>query len=107
MRQWSHYTIEEKRSAVMAIINGQTARAVEKATGIDHHLLAAWVRAYQQDGEQAFVPYRHSRRYPAELKAQVVAEYQTGGTSLRKLCVKYNISNPGLCAKWVNQAVQA
>ncbi|WP_407893833.1 transposase [Lacticaseibacillus sp. N501-2] len=104
MRQWSHYTIETKRSAVLAILSGQTARAVEKATGIDHHLLAAWVRAYQQDGDQALVAYRRTRRYPAALKAQVVAEYQTGGTSLRKLCVKYDISNPGLCAKWVNQA---
>ena len=103
MRQWSHYTIEDKRAAVAALMAGNSARAVERATGIDHHLLASWRETYQQGGIAALANYRQSRRYSPALKAKVVAEYRRGIASQRELCRKYNISNPGLCSKWVNE----
>lgn len=104
MRQWSHYTIEDKQKALAALAAGTSARAIERATGIDHHLLASWQYAYEQSGVAGLQAARHKRRYPEDLKRQVVAEYRRGDTSLRKLCVKYDISNPGLCSKWVAAA---
>lgn len=104
MRQWSHYTIEEKLYAVAALRAGASARSIEAASGIDHHLLASWLKAYEAGGASALQPYAHTRRYPAHIKAAVVAEYQSGETTLRKLCAKYGISNPGLCYKWIQAA---
>lgn len=104
MRRWSHYTIADKEAALAALASGTSARAIERATGIDHHLLISWREAYERGGTQALQNYDHPRRYSPALKAQVVAEYRRGDTSLRKLCAKYNISNPGLCSKWVAAA---
>lgn len=104
MRQWSHYTIADKQAALAALAAGTSARAIERQTGIDHHLIASWHSAYEHGGEMALHNYHHPRRYPPALKAKVVAEYQRGGTSLRKLSIKYNISSPSLCSKWVAAA---
>lgn len=104
MRQWSHYTIADKQAVLAALAAGTSARAIERETGIDHHLVASWRNAYEHGGETALHNYRHTRRYSPALKAQVVAEYRRGGTSLRKLSIKYNISSPSLCSKWVAAA---
>lgn len=71
--------------------------------GIRGQTLHEWVRLYKMRGVTGLVPSPKFRRYSPATKLQAVLEYLSGGSSQRKICLKYDISDRKMLRNWVKR----
>ena len=64
-----------------------------------------WVRQYQTEGVNAFLPRRENRRYDPVLKETAVKDYLAGKGSLRDICRKYEIRDKKELRTWITEYV--
>jgi len=95
-------TREEKLGIVKEFISGAISLSeAGRKVGVDPETVSDWIMRYEQDGIQAFVPGQKTRKYSKEQKRQAVEEYLAGGSSLREICQRHNISGKSILRKWI------
>lgn len=93
---------EEKIRIVKAYINGAISQsAAAEELGVHKSVVDDWVRLYQVEGIEAFLPRKGSRRYDPTVKESAVKDYLSGKGSLREICRIYNIRSTRQLRDWI------
>ena len=71
-------------------------REAAEQMGIDKSVVGDWVRVYQAEGKQSFLPREGNRRYDPILKESAVKDYLSGRGSIRDICKKYKANGKNL-----------
>ena len=70
---------EERIRIAKACINGETsAYAAADRIGVHSSVVDDWIRQYQEEGPEAFLPREEKRGYDPALKEAAVKAYLTG-----------------------------
>lgn len=101
MAQKQRQSIEEKIRIVRSYLRGEinVSGAAEMA-GVSSATFRDWVRNYEADGADAFLPHKN-RAYSPELKRQAVEDYLSGGGSLNDFCKKYHLRSKTQLRTWI------
>ena len=92
----------EKVRIVKAYICGSISRyAASEQMGVHPSVVDDWVRIYQAEGAEAFLPRKGNRRYNPELKEAAVQSYMSGEGSLREICKRYKIRSTYQLRAWI------
>jgi len=93
----------EKRILIAeACINGEiSAYAAADRIGVHSSVVDDWIRQYQEEGPEAFLPREEKRRYDPALKEAAVKAYLTGKGSLRDICREYKIRDKRQLRSWI------
>ena len=93
---------EEKLRIVRACIKGETSVcAAATQLGVNHHTVNDWIRLYETEGIEAFLPRRGKREYAPALKGAAVKDYLSGRDSLRGICKTYKIRSTRQLRDWI------
>ena len=94
--------VEERIRIVKACINGETsAYAAANCMGVHSSVVDDWIRQYQEEGPEAFLPREENRRYDPALKEAAVKAYLSGKGSLRDICREYKIRDKRQLRSWI------
>ena len=94
--------VEEKIRVVKACLNGENSICgAASHLGIDHHAVEDWVRLYETEGIEAFMPRQGNRRYAPALKEAAVKDYLSGRGSIREICKIYKIRSTCQLRTWI------
>ena len=72
-----------------------------KQIGVHRTVIEDWVRLYETEGVQAFLPRTNNRRYNPILKEAAVKDYLFGKGSIRSICKKYKIRDTKQLRTWI------
>lgn len=93
---------EEKIRIAKACVKGSMSlSAAAEEVGVHRSVVDDWIRLYQTDGKQAFLPGREKLRYDPGLKETAVKDYLAGKGSLRDICRKYKIRDKKDLRSWI------
>ena len=96
------YKPEDKIRIARAYIAGELGAGEAGASiGADKSQVLDWVRQYESEGAEAFLPQRKKRQYDPILKETAVREYLAGKGSLRDICRKYKIRDKKELRTWI------
>ena len=102
MSQKKRTKVEEKIRTAKACINGEISiRGAASQLGVDHHAVEDWIRLYETEGIEAFMPHQGNRRYAPAVKEAAVKDYLSGRGGLRKICKIYKIRSTGQLRAWI------
>ena len=68
--------------------------------GVSHNTMGQWVRNYEIDGVDAFLPHKN-RVYSPELKKSAVEDYLSGAGGESDICRKYHIRSHTQFREWI------
>ncbi len=92
---------EEEVKIVQEYLGGKISMSeAAKRNRVDNETVRDWVRNYEADGEDAFLPLKN-RAYSPGLKQQAVTEYLARGQSLNDVCKKYHIRGTKQLHNWI------
>ena len=93
---------EEKVRIVKACIQGRIgSREAAEQLGVHPSVVDDWVRLYQTEGVESFLPRKGNRRYDPALKEAAVKDYLSGRDSLRGICKIYKIRSTRQLRDWI------
>ena len=93
---------EEKIEIVKACINGIVSlKAAAEQLGVHQSVVDDWVRLYQTEGVESFLPREENRRYDPLLKEAAVKDYLSGKDSIRGICKIYKIRSTRQLRDWI------
>ena len=93
---------EDKIRIAKAYVQGKVGLSeAAKQIGVHHSVIEDWVRQYETEGVQAFLPRTSNRRYDPILKEAAVKDYLTGKGSIRSICKKYKIRDTKRLRTWI------
>lgn len=93
---------EEKIRIAEACIRGtMSINATAERLGIHQSVVDDWVRLYQTEGEESFLPRKGNRRYDPVLKETAVKDYLSGRDSIRGICKIYKIRSTSQLRSWI------
>lgn len=93
--------VEEKVKTVRAYLVGKISMSeAAKRSSVNYETVRDWVRNYEADGVDAFLPHKN-RGYSLELKHQAVTEYLSRVQSLNDVCKKYHIRDKKQLRNWI------
>ena len=93
---------EERIRIAKACINGETsAYAAADRIGVHSSVVDDWIRQYQEEGPEAFLPREEKRRYDPALKEAAVKAYLSSKGSLREICREYKIRDKRQLRSWI------
>ena len=93
---------KEKIHEVKACINGsKSPSTVAEQFGVHRSVVDDWIRLYQIEGTQVFLPREERRRYDPTLKESAVRDYLSGHGSIREICKKYKIRSTSQLRGWI------
>lgn len=75
--------------------------AAAEQAGVDMTVVMDWIRLYQSEGDQAFLPRGGNRRYDPAVKEAAVKDYLSGRDSLRGICKIYKIRSTKQLREWI------
>ena len=75
-------------------------REAARRAGVSHNTLGQWVRNYEIDGVNAFLPHKN-RVYSPELKKSAVEDYLSGAGGESDICRKYHIRSHTQFREWI------
>ena len=102
MSKQRKHNAEEKLKVVEACLSGRVGVCeAGRRAGVDESSVRQWISRYKTEGPSAFIPSKHNRTYPAELKQQAVEEYLAGKGSLQIICEKYKIRSKRQLRDWI------
>ncbi len=92
----------EKRVAIIQAYLRKEIGVTEagRKCGVDKTVIVDWVRNYEAEGIEAFLPGRN-RSYAEEEKSRAVKDYLNGGGSIRDICKKYQIRSTSQLRNWI------
>ena len=101
MPQKQKLSPEEKVKLIRRYLKGKISKqkAAEKA-GVNWDTMNQWIRNYEGDGAEAFLPHKN-RVYSPELKQRAVKEYLSGQGSQSEICKKYHIRKRTQLQAWI------
>ena len=92
---------EEKYKIVKQVKAGELSqRRAAELVGVHLSSLQAWMRIYDSEGMDGFIPQKN-RVYSDEIKKRAVKEYLTGNGSLETICKKYKIRSHIQLRNWI------
>lgn len=101
MPQKKNINIEEKVKMVRMYLTGKVSmNGLAQILGVNWYTAAAWVRNYEAEGADAFLPNK-IHTYSREVKQQAVEEYQRSNASLSNICKKYKIRDRKTLRTWI------
>ena len=93
---------EDKIRIAKAYVQGKVGLSeAAKQIGVHHTVIEDWVRLYETEGVQAFLPRTNNRRYDPILKEAAVKDYLSGKGSIRSICKKYKIRDRKQLRIWI------
>ena len=93
---------EDKIRIAKAYVQGKVGLSeAAKQIGVHHTVIEDWVRLYETEGVQAFLPRTNNRRYDPILKEAAVKDYLSGKGSIRSICKKYKIRDTKQLRTWI------
>ena len=93
---------EEKIRIVRACVRGDIGvSAAATQLGVDHHAVNDWIRLYETEGVEAFLPRKRNRQYAPALKEAAVKDYLSGRDSIRGICKIYKIRSTRQLRTWI------
>ena len=93
---------EEKIRIVKAYTNGNISlKAAAEQLGVHQSVVDDWVRLYQTEGAESYLPRKENRRYDPALKETAVKDYLSGRGSIREICKIYKIRSTSILRKWI------
>ena len=93
---------EDKIRIAKAYVQGRIGVCeAAKQIGVHHTVIEDWIRLYETEGVQAFLPRRNNQRYDPILKEAAVKEYLSGKGSIRSICKKYKIRDTKQLRTWI------
>jgi len=102
MSRGSKHSAEEKIRIAEACLSGEVGVCeAGKRVGMDKKTIRRWISQYKSEGPSAFIPSKHNREYPADLKRQAVEAYLSGKGSAQKICEKYRIRSESQLWSWI------
>ena len=94
--------VEEKIRIARACSSGEISISAAAAQiGVDHHTVSDWVRKYQTEGIEEFLPRNTNKRYDPALKEGAVKDYLSGKGSIREICKIYKIRSTHQLRSWI------
>ena len=94
--------VEEKIRIARACSNGEISICSAAAgIGVDNHTVSDWVRKYQTEGIEEFLPRNTNKRYDPALKEGAVRDYLSGKGSIREICKIYKIRSTYQLRTWI------
>ena len=94
--------VEEKIRIVRDCITGKMSqKEAEALTGVSNTVVADWIRLYEAEGTQAFLPREVNRRYDPVVKEMAVKDYLSGRGSIREICKIYRIRSTHQLRSWI------
>ena len=101
MGQKQKLSIEEKEKIIQAYLNGEISKSeAVRRGGVVWDTMNQWIRNYEADGADAFLPHRN-RVYPPEVKREAVKAYLSGEGSQSEICRKYHIRKRTQLIAWI------
>ena len=95
-------TADEKIKIVKAYLKGETSICgAATQLSIDRHAIEDWIRLYETEGIEAFMPQKRNRQYPPAVKEAAVKDYLSGRGGLRKICKIYKIRSTRQLRFWI------
>ena len=95
-------TAEEKTRIAKAYTQGEIGLSeAGKQIGVHHTVIEDWVRLYETEGVQAFLPRTSNRRYDTAVKEAAVKDYLSGSGNIREICKIYKIRSTSILRKWI------
>ena len=92
---------EDKIRIAKAYVQGKVGLSeAAKQIGVHHTVIEDWVRLYETEGVQAFLP-RTNKRYDPALKEGAVKDYLSGKGSIREICKIYKIRSTYQLRAWI------
>ncbi len=67
----------------------------------DQKTFRGWVKRYQAEGIDAFLPHERNRYYPPELKLQAVRDYLGGEGSQEEISQRYHLRSAKQLWEWI------
>ncbi len=93
---------EEKMRIARACIKGTISiNAAAEQLSVHASVVDDWMRLYQTEGVESFLPRKGNRRYDPVLKEAAVKDYLSGRGSLREICKIYKIRNQIQLRNWI------
>ena len=93
---------EDKIRIAKAYVQGKVGLSeAAKQIGVHHSVIEDWVRQYETEGVQAFLPRTSNLRYDPILKEAAVKDYLTSKGSIRSICKKYKIRDTKQLRTWI------
>ena len=93
---------EDKIRIAKAYVQGRIGVCeAAKQIGVHHTVIEDWIRLYETEGVQAFLPRRNNQRYDPILKEVAVKEYLSGKGSIRSICKTYKIRDTKQLRTWI------
>ena len=95
-------TAEEKTRIAKAYTQGEIGLSeAGKQIGVHYTVIEDWVRLYETEGVQAFLPRTSNRRYDTAVKEAAVKDYLSGSGNIREICKIYKIRSTSILRKWI------
>ena len=93
---------EDKIRTARACANGTISlNAAAEQLGVHPSVVDDWVRQYESEGIEAFLPGGGNQRYEPAIKEAAVKDYLSGRGSLRDICRIYKIRNQIQLRSWI------
>lgn len=93
---------DERIRIAKACVKGTISlNAAAERLGVHQSVVDDWVRQYESEGIEAFLPGGGNRRYEPAIKEAAVKDYLSGRGSLRDICRIYKIRNQIQLRNWI------
>ena len=93
---------EEKAKIAKVCIKGTISlNAAAKQLGVHKSAVNDWVRLYQTEGIESFLPREENQRYDPLLKEAAVKDYLAERDSIRVICKIYKIRSTHQLRNWI------
>ncbi len=102
MSQKQRLSIEEKVKVIQEYLEGEVSftNSVERGK-CDGATFWRWVKRYQAEGIDAFLPHERNRDYLPELKLEAVRAYLAGEGSQEGIAQKYHLRSSKQLRNWI------
>ena len=101
------YSFEQKIKACEDYLSGkQSITNIANDIGMKETELDqiyAWIKMYNINEVDAFIPRKNNNSYSKEFKEKVVKEYLEGKGSVLELCSKYNLRTTSILRSWIKR----
>ncbi len=78
-----------------------SAASLAQRSGVNESTVMDWVRTYEAEGAEAFLPHDRNRVYSAEQKLEAVKAYLSGEGSMREITQRYKLRSKTQLRSWI------
>lgn len=102
MKDRSKIPNEEKIRLVRQCLAGEIGQEeASRQCGVDRRVISEWIRQYETEGTEAFMPRERNRVYSLETKLAAVKAYLGGEGSLSDICKRFKIRWERQLRDWI------